>query len=88
MVAKVILFDVVEPLESILSSYTDIVSPKELTELIVGQRLDQLTELAQTLWSKDVEISAQVSTGKIFIEIVKAVIVNKSDLLIKVANAS
>ena len=88
MGAKVILFDVVEPLESILSSYIDIASPKELTELIVGQRLDQLTEVAQTLWSKDVEISAQVSTGKNFIEIVKAVIVNKSDLLIKVANAS
>ncbi|MFT4993772.1 MAG: universal stress protein E [Paraglaciecola sp.] len=88
MGAKVILFDVVEPLESILSSYSDIVSPKELTELVVGQRLDQLSEVAQSLHSENVEVSAQVSTGKIFIEIVKAVIINKSDLLIKAANAS
>jgi nucleotide-binding universal stress UspA family protein len=88
MGAKVTLFDVIEPLESILSSYTDIVSPVELTELIVGQRLDQLTEVAQIFQSKGVEISAQVSMGKNFIEIVKAVIVNKHDLLIKVANAS
>jgi universal stress protein E len=88
MGAKVTLFDVVEPLESILSSYTDIVSPKELTEIIAGQRLDQLTEVAKMLQSKDVEISAQVSMGKSFIEIIKAVIVNKNDLLIKVANAS
>jgi nucleotide-binding universal stress UspA family protein len=86
--AKLILFDVVEPMESILSSYADIVSPKELTELMVGQRLDQLTEVAQTLQGKGAEISAQVSIGKNFIEIVKAVIVNNSDLLIKVANAS
>ena len=86
--AKVTLFDVVEPLESILSSYTDIVSPIELTELIVGQRFDQLTEVAKIFQSKGVEISAQVSMGKNFIETVKAVIINKNDLLIKVANAS
>lgn len=84
--AKIILFDVVEPPESILSSYADIVSPLELTELIVAQRLDQLTDVAQKLQSHDVAITAQVSTGKNFIEIVKAVIISKSDLLIKVAN--
>jgi nucleotide-binding universal stress UspA family protein len=84
--AKVTLFDVVEPLESIVRSYIDIVSPEELTELLVEQRLDQLTELAQKLQSKDVKISARVSVGKNFIEIIKAVISSKSDLLIKVAN--
>lgn len=86
--AKVILFDVVEPRETILSSYADIVSPLELTELIVAQRLNQLTELAQNLQSGDLDISARVSTGKYFIEIVRAVILNKGDLLIKAANQS
>jgi len=85
--AEVTLFDVVEPLESILSSYIDIVSPEELTELIVEQRLSQLTDLAQKLQSKGIKISIRVSTGKNFIEIIKAVISNKSDLLIKAANA-
>jgi universal stress protein E len=84
--AKVILFDVVEPLESILSSYVDIVSPEDLTALLVEQRLEQLTELAQNLQSENIEISARVSIGKNFIEIIKAVISSKSDLLIKVAN--
>lgn len=84
--AKIILFDVVELPESILSVYADLVTPLELTELIVGRRLDQLTGVAKKLQSEDVEISAQVSKGKNFIEIVKAVILSKSDLLIKVAN--
>jgi hypothetical protein len=44
--------------------------------------------VAQALQSKNVGISAQVSIGKNFIEIVKAVIVNKNDLLIKVSNPS
>jgi universal stress protein E len=86
--AKIVLFDVVEPLESILGSYSDIVSPTELTEHIVGQRLDQLTEVTQTQFSKGVQMSAQVAIGKSFIEIVKAVILNNCDLLIKVANSS
>jgi nucleotide-binding universal stress UspA family protein len=86
--AKIILFDVVEPLESIVRSYIDIVSPEELTELIVEQRLEQLVELAQKLQSKDVKISARVSIGKNFLEIIKVVITSNSDLLIKVANDS
>lgn len=86
--AKVILFDVVEPLESIVRCYVDIVSPEELTEFIVEQRLDQLTDLAQQLLSKDVKVTAQVCIGKNCIEIIKAVINSKSDLLIKVANDS
>lgn len=84
--ATITLFDVIEPPESILSSYAEIVSPIELTELIVAQRLDQLTEVAQKLQGNGVKISAQVSEGKNFLEVVKAVIVNKCDLLIKVAN--
>ncbi|MFT4808642.1 MAG: universal stress protein E [Paraglaciecola sp.] len=84
--AKVSLFDVVEPLESIVRCYVDIVSPEELTECIVEQRLDQLTDLAQQLQSKDVKVTAQVCIGKNCIEIIKAVINSKSDLLIKVAN--
>jgi universal stress protein E len=86
--AKITLFDVVEPHETILSSYADIVSPAELTEFIVDQRLDQLTDLAQQLQSTGLEISVSVAKGKNFIEIVKAVILNKADLLIKVANES
>jgi universal stress protein E len=84
--AKVTLFDVVEPLESIVRCYVDIVSPEELTEFIVEQRRDQLTELAQQLQSQDVKVTALVCIGKNFIEIIKAVINSKSDLLIKVAN--
>ncbi|TWX69098.1 universal stress protein [Colwellia sp. C1TZA3] len=86
--AKITLFDVVEPHETILSSYADIVSPAELTEFIVAQRLDQLTDLAQQLQSTGVSISVSVAKGKNFIEIVKAVILNKGDLLIKAANES
>jgi universal stress protein E len=86
--AKVLLFDVVEPLGNILSRYTNMLSLKELTENLAKQRLDQLTKVAQALQSEDVQVSAQVSIGKNFIEIVKAVIVNKNDLLIKVSNPS
>jgi universal stress protein E len=86
--ARITLFDVVEPHESILSSYADIVSPSELTELIVAQRLDQLNELAKKLQSNGLDISARVASGKNFIEIVKFVILNKGDLLIKAANKS
>lgn len=86
--AKVLLFDVIEPLGNILSRYTNILSSKELTDNIAGQRLAQLTEVAQGLQSQGVEISAQVSIGKNFIEIIKAVIANNNDLLIKVSNPS
>ncbi|WP_185233707.1 universal stress protein [Teredinibacter franksiae] len=86
--AKIIFFDVVEPHESFLSTYADIFSPTELSEFIIAQRLNQLKYLAQNLQSDGLEISAQVSKGKVFIEVVKAVIMNKCDLLIKVANTS
>lgn len=58
--AKLTLFDVLELPESILSSYADIVSPEELTELIVWQRLDQLTELAKKLHRNGLDVSARV----------------------------
>jgi universal stress protein E len=86
--AKITLFDVVEPHETILSTYADIVSPSDLTELIVAQRHDQLAELALKLQDRGLEISARVSQGKNFIETVRAVISNKGDLLIKAANSS
>ena len=86
--AKVLLFDVIEPLGNILSRYTNILSSKELTENIASQRLAQLTKVAQALQSQGLEISAQVSIGKKFIEIIKTVITNNNDLLIKVSNPS
>jgi universal stress protein E len=81
---NIILSDVVEPHETILSTYADIVSP---SELIVAQRHDQLVELALKLQGQGLEISARVSQGKNFIETVRAAISNKGDLLIKAANS-
>ena len=86
--AKVMLFDVIEPLGNIISRYSDIFNAKDLTENIVGQRLAQLKKLAQGLREQGVDVSAQVTMGKNFIEIVKAIIINNNDLLIKVSNPS
>jgi universal stress protein E len=86
--AKIVLFDVVELCENMLGSYSNIFTPSELSDLFVAQRLEQLSDLAQKLQSIGLEASSRVSKGKYFIEIVKAMIVEKGDLLIKAANTS
>ena len=84
--AKLILMDVIAPSDGILSSYDGIVSPKELTDILVTQRTEQLNSLVKKLSNTGIEASCHVTHGKGFIEVIKAMLSFKADLLIKAAN--
>jgi nucleotide-binding universal stress UspA family protein len=84
--AKLILMDVIVPSGGILKSYDGIISPKELTGLLVSQRSDEFESIVNKLKENGIDASQYVTQGKDYIEVIKAMLRFKGDLLIKAAN--
>ncbi len=83
--ARLTLMDVIAPPEDVISEYKGIIEPEELTEMLVSQREKTLNMAAEQLGG-DIDVNVKVAVGRDFIEIVRAVVLEKHDLLIKVAN--
>ncbi|MEW8624603.1 MAG: universal stress protein [Candidatus Thiodiazotropha sp.] len=81
--ARLTLLDVIEPID-ISRDITDRFE-FDLQEMLTQQRLEQLEELADPYRSSDNLIYAKVLVGKAFIEVIKAVISHRYDLVIKSA---
>lgn len=83
--ARLTLMDVISPPERAISEYKGIIKPEELTQMLVTQREKALGKMAEQL-GNNIDVNVKVATGRDFIEIVRQVILEKQDLLIKVAN--
>lgn len=84
--AKLTLMDVIEVPEGMLNNYKGMISPAEITSLMVQQKIEALQLVADKLVEKGIRATVVVKSGKDFIEIIKYIILKKIDLLIKIAN--
>ncbi len=83
--ARLTLMDVIASPEGNFREYKGIAKPEEILEMMVKQRKKELEDMANRV-ATGLEIEVVVVAGRDFIEIIRQVIFNKQDLLIKVAN--
>ena len=84
--ATLTIMDVVKPIPHALGLFTDVASSEELQELVVKDHHEKLQEIADSHKDKGVEISVAVSKGDPATEIVKKVIRDGHDLVVKSVN--
>jgi len=83
--ARLTLMGVIRPPGRALTEYKGIFKPKEL-ETMLAQRLEQSLSTLAEHFGDTVDIRVKVATGKDFIEIIRQVVYNDHDLLLKMAN--
>ncbi len=83
--ARLTLMDVISPPKETISEYKGIIKPEELITMLVTQREEVLEKITEQL-GNTIHVNVKVAIGRDFIEIVRQVILEKHDLLIKVAN--
>lgn len=84
--ARVTLMDVVKPLPAAISMLTDAATPDELEKLLVNERGRQLVELADGYGRGTLAVDVVVRCGDTAQEIVKRVLGDGHDLVIKTAD--
>lgn len=86
--AQLTLMDVIAPPERKISEFKGIIEPEELTSMLVARREKTLVDIAEQLVKKnsDLDVSVKVVIGRDFIEIIRQIVFEKHDLLIKLAN--
>ncbi len=83
--AEITLMDVISTNAGIRAEYKDFFSSEEITDILKKEREKSLRQFGETL-TKPEKLHVKVNIGRDFIEIVRQVILEKHDLLIKVAN--
>ena len=84
--ATLTIVDIVKPIPTALGMFTNLVSSEEIQQLIVKDHHEKLQEIADSHEETGVEIKVTVAEGDPATEIVKQVIQNGHDLVIKSVN--
>ena len=85
--ARLTVVDVVGQLPRDLQSAVTTMTPKELQDIVVKERLKQLEKLATPARKKGIQVSTKVLVGTPFLEIIREVLHNRYDLVIKSAES-
>ena len=83
---RLTLMAVISPPTTAISEMKGIFKPEELTTMLVNRRKESLGKVVNQLGG-NIEIDIKVAVGRDFIEVVRQVVTEDHDLLIKVANA-
>lgn len=83
--AKLTVMDIVDSPKALVSQFNAILKPDEIAQALLKKRTRTLTELADEL-ADDIDVSVVVKVGKGFLEIIRRVVLEEHDLLIKMAN--
>ena len=83
--ARLMVLDVADQLPGDLQRAVTVMAPSELQNIVVKERLSQLEKLIKPARKKGMEVSAKVLIGKPFLEIIREVLLNHHDLVIKSA---
>ena len=83
--ASLTVIDVVDSVPAELQMAIVAVTPQELVEIEVSERLEHLEKVADAAEKKGLEIKKSVLVGKPFLEIIRQVLLKKFDLVIKAA---
>ena len=81
--AQLTIVDVVAKLPDLAGTPLKEMSPSEIKDKVTEQHLKELTELTVPIKDKGLQISTKVLVGTPFIEIIREVLRNKHDLVIK-----
>lgn len=84
--AHLTLVDIVKPPDYAAKQYQGIVSAEEITKLMVTQRRKALKKVAVELENKGLDVSIKILEGRSFVEVIRRVIYDGHDLVIKVAD--
>ena len=83
--AKLKVVDVIEGLPREMRVLITVKSPPELQELVINERRNQLEQLIEPMRKDGVNVCAKVLIGTPFLEIIREVVRDKHDLVIKTA---
>ena len=83
--AKLKVVDVIEELPREMRVLIRVMSPMELKELMINERMNQLNQLIGPTRKDGVHVCAKVLVGTPFLEIIREVLRDKHDLVIKTA---
>ena len=83
--AKLKVVDVIEGLPREMRVLITVKSPPELQELVINERRNQLEQLIEPIRKDGVNVCAKVLIGTPFLEIIREVVRDKHDLVIKTA---
>jgi nucleotide-binding universal stress UspA family protein len=82
--AKLTIVDVMEELPDRIKDYLEIISAEELEKIITEERTEEIQTLIKSIeTSKEVKTVVKTLVGKPYIEIIKEVLRNKHDLVMK-----
>lgn len=83
--ARLTVVDVVEELPREMRVLATSIPPADLQKLAVSERLKELKRHIEPILNKGVQVSAKVLVGTPFLEIMREVLKNKHDLVMKIA---
>ena len=83
--ARLSVVDVVEELPRDMRVLVTSMHPADLQKLVVAERLKDLKRLSEQILNKGVKVTAKVLVGTPFLEIIREVLRNKHDLVMKTA---
>ncbi len=86
--ASLTLVDVIDSVPTEMQLAITAVTPQELLDIVVSERLKQLESVVATGKNSGLDIEARVLVGKPFLEIIRQVLRNKHDLVIKCVDPS
>jgi nucleotide-binding universal stress UspA family protein len=83
--ASLTLVDVVDSVPDELQMAIAVVTPQELCDIAAAEKREQLHQIIRTIADDEIVVEARVLVGKPFIEIIRQVLENDHDLVIKCA---
>ena len=86
--AALTLVDVVDMAPTEIQMAITAVTPAELCDIVAAEKLEDLQQLKKSATDVDIAVETKVLVGKPFIEIIREVLINQRDLVIKSVDSS
>ena len=86
--ASLTLVDIVDSVPAELRMAITAVTPEELRDIAITEKREKLDEILRTIVDEDIAVEAKVLVGKPFIEVIRQVLGNDHDLVIKCAEGA
>jgi nucleotide-binding universal stress UspA family protein len=85
--ASLMLADVVDSIPDELQMAITMVTPREIGDILAAEKREKLDQIVKSIADEKIAVKAKVLVGKPFIEIIRQVISNDHDLVIKCAES-
>ena len=86
--ASLTLVDVIDSIPDELQMAITVLTPQELCDIAAAEKREQLQQIIKTIADAEIAVEGKVLVGKTFIEIIRQVLENDHDLVIKCAEGT